>query len=90
MTLKKLFKKIYRQNVFGLKNLNVRKQILTIGIRTIRTNIIIIRNYKYRMSANNTGVLGIDYEEVSKIVNDSDTDWMWFIKDGSDGLTKTG
>ena len=42
------------------------------------------------MSANNTGVLGIDYEEVSKIVNDSDTDWMWFIKDGSDGLTKTG
>ena len=44
------------------------------------------------MSANNTGVLGIDYEEVSKVVNDndSDTDWMKFIKDDSDGLTKTG
>ena len=49
-----------------------------------------IRNYKYRMSANNTGVLGIDYEEVSKVVNDSDNDWMKFIKDDSDGLTKTG
>ena len=49
-----------------------------------------IRNYKYRRTKNNTGVLGIDYEEVSKIVNDSDTDWMRFIKDDSDGLTKTG
>ena len=49
-----------------------------------------IRNYKYRMSANNTGVLGIKYEEVSKVVNDSDNDWMKFIKDDSDGLTKTG
>ena len=49
-----------------------------------------IRNYRYRMSANNTGVLGIDYEEVSKVVNDSDNDWMKFIKDDSDGLTKTG
>ena len=42
------------------------------------------------MTENNTGVLGIEYEEVSKIVNDSDTDWMRFIKDDSDGLTKTG
>ena len=42
------------------------------------------------MSANNTGVLGIEYEEVSKVVNDSDNDWMKFIKDDSDGLTKTG
>ena len=42
------------------------------------------------MTKNNAGVLGIDYEEVSKIVNDSDTDWMRFIKDDSDGLTKTG
>ena len=41
------------------------------------------------MSANNTGVLGIEYEEVSKVVNDSDNDWMKFIKDDSDGLTKT-
>ena len=49
-----------------------------------------VRNYRYRISANNSGVLGIDYEEVSKVVNDSDTDWMKFIKDDSDGLTKTG
>ena len=49
-----------------------------------------IRNYRYRMSSNNTGVLGIDYQEVSKIVNDSDTDWMCFIRENSDGLTKTG
>ena len=49
-----------------------------------------IRNYRYRMTKNNTGVLGIDYEEVSKTVNDSDTDWMRFIKDDRDGLTKTG
>ena len=49
-----------------------------------------IRNYRYRMSENNMGVLGIDYQEVSKIVNDSDTDWMCFIKEDSDGLTKTG
>ena len=42
------------------------------------------------MTKNNTGVLGIEYQEVSKIVNDSDTDWMRFIKDDSDGLTKTG
>ena len=48
-----------------------------------------IRNYRYRMTKNNTGVLGIDYEEVSKVVNDSDTDWMRFVKDDSDGLTKT-
>ena len=49
-----------------------------------------IRNYRYRMTKNNTGVLGIEYEEVSKTVNDSDTDWMRFIKDDSDGLKKTG
>ena len=49
-----------------------------------------IRHYRYRMSSNNTGVLGIDYQEVSKIVNNSDTDWMSFIKEDSDGLTKTG
>ena len=49
-----------------------------------------IRNYRYRMSANNTGVLGIEYEEVSKVVNDSDNGWVKFIKDDSDGLTKTG
>ena len=35
-------------------------------------------------------MLGIEYEEVSKTINDSDNDWMRFIKDDSDGLTKTG
>ena len=39
--IKKIIQKISRQNVFGLKNLNVRVQILTIGIRTIRTNKIL-------------------------------------------------
>ena len=42
------------------------------------------------MSTNNTGVLGIDYQEVSKVENNSDTDWMCLIKEDSDGLTKTG
>ena len=42
------------------------------------------------MSSNNTGVLGIDYQEVSKVENNSDTDWMTFIKEDSDGLTRTG
>ena len=49
-----------------------------------------IRNYKYRMSKNHTGVLGIDYQEVFKVENNSDTDWMCFIKEDDDGLTKTG
>ena len=49
-----------------------------------------IRNYRYRMSKNHTGVLGIDYQEVSKIENNSDTDWVRFIKEDSDGLTKVG
>ena len=48
-----------------------------------------VRNYKYRMSKNHTGVLGIDYQEVSKVENNSGTDWMCFIKKDSDGLTKT-
>ena len=47
-----------------------------------------IRNFKCRMSSNNTGVLGIDYQEVSKVENNSDTDWMTFIKEDSGGLTK--
>ena len=42
------------------------------------------------MTKNNAGVLRINYEEVSKTVNNSDTDWMRFIKDDSEGLTKTG
>ena len=49
-----------------------------------------IKNYRYRMSKNHTGVLCIDYQEVSKIENNSDTDWMCFIKEDSDGHTKTG
>ena len=49
-----------------------------------------IRNYKYIMSKNHTDVLGIDYQEVFKVENNSDTDWMCFIKEDSDGLTKTG
>ena len=42
------------------------------------------------MSKNHTGVLGIDYQEVSKIENNSDTDWIRFVKEDSDGLTKIG
>ena len=42
------------------------------------------------MRKNHSGVLGIDYQEVSKVENNSDTDWMFFIKGDSDGLTKTG
>ena len=42
------------------------------------------------MSKNHTGVLGIDYQEVSKAENNSDTVWICFIKEDSDGLTKTG
>ena len=49
-----------------------------------------MRNYRYRMTKNNTGVFEIEYEEVLKTVNDSDNDWMRFITDDSDGLTKTG
>ena len=33
-----------------------------------------IRNLKYRMSANNSGVLSIEYEEVKRVVNKSDDD----------------
>ena len=49
-----------------------------------------IRNYKYRMSRNHTGVLGLDYQEVFRVENNSDSDWMCFNKEDSDGLTKTG
>ena len=42
------------------------------------------------MSANNSGVLGTEYEEVERVVNRSDDDWMSFIKSNSNGLTKTG
>ena len=39
------------------------------------------------MSRNHTGVLGIDNQEVFRVENSSD--WMCFIKEDSDGLTKT-
>ena len=48
------------------------------------------KNYKYRMSRNHTGVLGIDYQEVSRVENNSDSDRMCFIKEDSNGLTKMG
>ena len=48
-----------------------------------------IRNYRYRMSRNHTGVLGIDYQKVSRVENNSDSDWMSFIKEDSNSLTKT-
>ena len=49
-----------------------------------------IRNYRYRMSRNHTGVLGIEYQEIDRVTNKSDDDWVNFIKSDSDGLTKTG
>ena len=42
------------------------------------------------MSKYHTGVLGIDSQEISRIENNSDDDWVRFIKSDSDGLTKTG
>ena len=49
-----------------------------------------IRKYRYVMTTNNTGVLGIEYEEVDVVTNKSDDDWVTHIKEDSDGLTKTG
>ena len=42
------------------------------------------------MTKNNTGVLGIEYEEVDLVANKSNDDWMTLIKGDSEGLTKTG
>ena len=49
-----------------------------------------IRRYRYVMTKNNTGVLGIEYEEVDHVMPKSDDDWTTLIKEGSNGLTKTG
>ena len=50
-----------------------------------------IRNYRYVMSGNNTGVLGIEYEEVDHVFpNDEDENWKTFVEEDSDGLAKTG
>ena len=49
-----------------------------------------IRKYRYVLSKNNTGVLEIEYEEIDHVIPKSDEDWTAFIKENSDGLTKTG
>ena len=50
-----------------------------------------IRNYRYVMSKNNTGVLGIEYEEMDHVLpKNEEKDWTTLIKENSDGLTKTG
>ena len=49
-----------------------------------------IRNYRDVMNSNNTGVLGIEYEEVDHVLPKSDEDWTAFIKEDSDDLRKTG
>ena len=82
--VQKIIQKIFRQKKFGSINLNERVPTQLNYWHSHHANKHDIRNYKYRMSANNTGVLGIDYEEVSKVVNDSDNDWMRFVKDDSD------
>ena len=42
------------------------------------------------MSSNNMGMIAIEYEEVDQVVPKSDEDWIAFVKENSDGLTKTG
>ena len=42
------------------------------------------------MSANNSGVFGIEYEEVERVVIMSDDNWMSFTKSNSNGLMQTG
>ena len=42
------------------------------------------------MTKNNTGVMGIEYEEVDHVTNKSDDDWTTLIQGHNDGLTKTG
>ena len=50
-----------------------------------------IRNYRYLMTRNNTGVLGIEYDEIDQVLpKDEQNDWAAFVKEDSDGLTKTG
>ena len=50
-----------------------------------------IRNYRYVTGSKFSGVLGIEYEEVDHVVpKDENEDWMSFVKEDSDGLTKTG
>ena len=50
-----------------------------------------IRNYRYVSGSVFSGVLGIEYEEIDHVLpNDANTDWTSFVKETSDGLTKTG
>ena len=50
-----------------------------------------IKNYRYVKGSVFSGVLGIEYEEIDHVLpNDVKTDWMSFVKESSDGLTKTG
>ena len=50
-----------------------------------------IRNYRYVKGSVFSGVLGIEYEEVELVIpNDEEKDWMSFVKENGDGLTKTG
>ena len=51
-----------------------------------------IRNYRYVFGSRVFGgVLGIEYEEIDHVVPQNvETDWMSFVKENSDGLTKTG
>ena len=42
------------------------------------------------MTRNNTGVLGIEYDEIDQVLpKDEQNDWAAFVKEDSDGLTKT-
>ena len=36
------------------------------------------------------GVIGIRYEQVAKVTNFSDNDWVRFIRPFSQGITRTG
>ena len=50
-----------------------------------------IRNYRYVRGSVFSGVLGIEYEEIDLVIpNDVEKDWTSFVKEDSDGLTKTG
>ena len=50
-----------------------------------------IRNYRYVSGSVFSGVLGIEYEEIDLVLpQNAETDWMSFVKENSDGLTKSG
>ena len=50
-----------------------------------------IRNYRYVSGSVFSGVLGIEYEGIDHVLpQNAETDWMSFVKENSDRLTKTG